>query len=257
MKHFLSCLSFAALVAATPSLAATVWSVGVDDNDWPVNGIGGGPDADFLQENGSINALPGSPISPSTAPQTSDNDYYFAGSYTLVPSGVESFYGAYTPVGTVASDETAWERAFAGGDNDLRIHFNLANTFQPGDLATISFDPLNLHTGGDVPDSRYGIELYFNGVLVRAEQVIRPGDLNKTYTSDPFTLGSVGAVTGPGADNIVSLRGISYSNAGGGAWMGIDYVKLDVTPIPEPGSALLASATALGAALSRRRSRKA
>jgi hypothetical protein len=257
MKSLFPCLSLALLVSSTQLHAATVWSVGADDNDWPVNGLDGGLGADFLQEDGSINALPGSPLSPSTAPRTSDNDYYFAGTYSLVPSGVQSFYGSYTPVGTVASDETAWERAFAGGDNDLRIHFNLADTFQPGDLATISFDPLNLHTGGDVPDSRYGIELYFNGVLVRTEQIIRPGDLNNTYTSNPFTLGSVGAVTGPGADNVVSLKGISYSNAGGGAWMGIDYVKLDVTPIPEPGSALLASAAAFGAALSRRRSRKA
>jgi hypothetical protein len=41
----------------------------------------------------------------------------------------------------------------------------------------------------------------------------------------------VNGAVGPGFDNIVSLKGISYSNDGGGAWMGIDYVKLDRVPL--------------------------
>jgi len=57
--------------------------------------------------------------------------------------------------------------------------------------------------------------------------IIRPAELDVDYTTAPFSLASVGAETGPGADNIVSLRGISFNNDGGGNWMGIDYVKLD------------------------------
>lgn len=247
-------LSFA-LLAATSLLsqAALVWSVGVDDsgsgNPWPIDGIGGGPATDFLQENGAINALPGAATS-GTTPSSSDNDYYFSGSYTTALAGNVSSYGAYSPIGTVATDETGWERAFAAADNDLRVHFNLSSSFGPNDLAVITFDASNLHEGQ--PDTRYGIEIWFNGVKVRDEEIIRPAQLDVDFATAPFTLASVGAVTGPGADNIVSLRGINYNGAGGGNWMGIDYVQLDITPVPEPGSALLVAGL-IGAGLLRRR----
>ncbi len=44
------------------------------------------------------------------------------------------------------------------------------------------------------------------------------------------------AQLGPGFDNIVSLRGISYDADGGGNWMGIDYIQLNAG-IPEVGLA--------------------
>src|SRR5439155_11540952 len=81
-----------------------------------------------------------------------------------------------------------------------------------------------------------GIEVYFNGVLVQTQIVIRPAQLSKAYTTPQFTLAAVNAEVGPGADNIVSLKGISYSDSGGGSWMGIDYVQLNgpSEPIPSP-----------------------
>lgn len=56
------------------------------------------------------------------------------------------------------------------------------------------------------------------------------------------------AVTGPGADNIVSLRGISYNGVpGGGNWMGVDYVQLDAQVVPEPSTAMMLLLGAIGA----------
>src|SRR5262245_58870768 len=57
--------------------AQLLWTVGLDDNGWPM-GDGGGANASFVQENASINDLPGSPESTED-PQGADNDYYFAG----------------------------------------------------------------------------------------------------------------------------------------------------------------------------------
>jgi hypothetical protein len=200
------------------------WMVGRDDNTHRRSGTGGGTNATFWQENGSINALPGRPNSPE-ADQQNDNDYYFAGVYTNTIDSVVTLYGAYAPVGTVLANENGAERAFAAADNDLRYHFNLPDTLQPTDILTVTFDPLDLHTGQT--DSRYGIEVYFNGVLVQEQIVIRPADLNVARTTPEFTLESVNARTGLGFDNIVSLKGINYNNDGGGNWMGIDYVQLN------------------------------
>jgi hypothetical protein len=211
------------------------WAVGKDDNGWPA-GNGGGPNATFVQENGVINPLPGSPTSPEVN-QQADNDYYFAGSYTTAISSVTASYGAYTPVGLVATNEEAAERAFAAADNDLRYHFNLPNTLAPGDLVSVSFDALNLDDPNAVnTDPRYGIEVYFNGVKVQPQIIIRAPQLGKTYTTPPFTLGSVNAAVGAGFDNIVSLRGTNYNTEGGGNWMGIDYVQLNLSTnaIPPP-----------------------
>ncbi len=198
---------------------------GKDDNDWPM-GDGGGPNTSFVQENGTINPLPGNPASPEVN-QQADNDYYFAGEYSTVISSVIAVYGDYAPVGTVSANEEAAERAFAGGDNDLRYHFNLPDTLLPTDLMSVTFDALNLDGSAGLTDPRYGIEVYFNGVLVQTQIVIRSDQLNKAYTTPQFTLASVNAEVGPGADNIVSLKGISYSADGGGSWMGIDYVQLN------------------------------
>ena len=114
----------------------------MDDNAWPV-GDGGGPNTSFVQENGGINPLPGTPSSPETNGQA-DNDYYFAGEYSILIPG----NGDYEPVGLVDVNEEAAERAFAAADNDLRYHFNLPITLQPTDLLAVTFDPLNLHTDG-------------------------------------------------------------------------------------------------------------
>ena len=203
------------------------WAVGLDDDGWP-EGDGGGPNATFVQEAG-VNELPGDPASPEVN-QEADDDYYFAGNYTDVIPG----NGDYEPVGLVSENEEAAERAFAGADNDLRYHFNLPNTLQGDDLLAITYDAQNLDTSGT--DPRYGIEVYMNGVLVEAENIIRPEQLNTPITTTQFTLASVNGVGGPGFDNIVTLRGINYGEDGGGNWMGIDYVQLNpvAKPIPDP-----------------------
>ena len=79
-----------------------LWACGKDDDGWPA-GDGGGPNASFVQENGTISPLPGSPNSPEVN-QQADNDYYFAGLYsTVIPAN-----GAYVPVGLVAANEDAY-----------------------------------------------------------------------------------------------------------------------------------------------------
>src|SRR2546429_3477836 len=126
------CLLFSTIFTTTTQ-AQLLWTVGLHDNGWPCNATtpcdGGGANATFVQENGSINPLPGVPDSPELNGQA-DNDYYFAGVYTTVIPSVTAIpeYGDYTPVGDVAVNEEAAERAFAAADNDLRYHFNLPSS---------------------------------------------------------------------------------------------------------------------------------
>ncbi len=197
-----------------------LWTVGLDDNDWPM-GIFGGEEASFVQENGATNALPGDPISISE-PQGADNDYYFEGEFDfIIPSN-----GDYEPVGIVDWDEEAAERAFAGNDLELRYHFNLPDDLEPSSLLSVTFDALNLQ--GDATDPRFGVEVYFNGIKVQDEILIRTPQLDVDYTTSQFTLESVQGEVGAGFDNIVSLRGTSYNSDGGGNWMGIDYIQLNL-----------------------------
>jgi hypothetical protein len=200
------------------------WSVGSDDDGWPV-GNGGGANTTFVEGDGSVNPLPGSPTSTETA-GGADNDYYFAGVYETVIAG----NGTYTPVGLVSANEEAAERGFAGGENELRYHFNFPNTVQPNDLVAVTFDALNLDTSA--ADPRYGVEVYVNGVLVQSEILIRAAQLDQPITTPSFTVASVNGQTGLGPDNIVTLRGISYSAQGGGSSLGLDFVRLK--PMPRP-----------------------
>jgi hypothetical protein len=213
--------------AAAPIASAQVlWTVGLDDNDWPM-GFAGGAEASFVQENGTTTPLPGSPFSTST-PGGADNDYYLAGDYSVVIAG----NGEYDPVGIVDVDEEAAERAFAGNDLDLRYHFNLPENLSPDSLLSVTFDVLSLDTSA--ADPRFGVEVYVNGVLVQPQIVIRPPQFDTDYTTPQFTVGSVNAIVGPGYDNIVSLRGTSYNSDGGGNWMGIDYVQLNLETVLIP-----------------------
>ena len=133
-------------------------------------------------------------------------------------------------MGIVLVNEESAERAFAAADNDLRYHFNLPTNLRPDDMLTVTFDANNLHEDGQA-DPRYGVEVYFNGMLVQPQIVIRPADLGTDFKTPGFTLASVDARVGPGFDNIVSLKGINYNNDGGGNWMGIDYIQLNPVPI--------------------------
>jgi hypothetical protein len=197
---------------------STVWQAGRPGRGWPVDGVGGGPDVDFVQETGT-NPPPGNPNSPSVN-QQADDDYYFAGTYPA-------------PIGTVP-DERAFERAFAGTDNDLRIHFNLPSTLNPGDRFRFSLEANNLDQGNAPTGARYGVEVLFNNTVIFPAFDIRPPDLNSIFTSPEFTAASVGAIGGPGADNVIYLRGLNHNAEGGGNWMGLDYHHLETIPIPEP-----------------------
>jgi hypothetical protein len=233
-KLFDASVDFAMGVQPTGGTNSTtlpfLWTVGLKDNAQPCTAAipcdGGGANATFVQENGTINLLPGVPDSPE-ADQQADNDYYFGGIYTTVVPGVTNFYGDYTPVNIVAANEEAAERAFAGADNDLRYHFNLPSSLKASDQFTVSFDASSLDNRAVNADPRYGVIVYFNGVLVQPEIVIRPAQIFTDYTTPQFSLTNVNAQLGPGSDNIVSLRGVNYSADGGGNWMGIDYVQLN------------------------------
>src|SRR5439155_25991694 len=192
-------------VKTNPPTLPLSWTVGIDDNDWPLTGTGGGPNAVFVQETGGISALPGSPSNVPTDPPTAsaDNDYYLAGVYTTVITGVTNFYGDYTPVDVVAANEEAAERAFAGGDLDLRYHFNLPSSLKTSDMLTVTFDANNLDERVGNTDPRHGVIVYFNGLLVQPEIVIRPAQLDVDYTTPQFSLASVNAQAGHGFDNIV------------------------------------------------------
>ena len=204
------------------SQVATGWELGAPGRVWPIDGVGGGPDVDFVQEAGQ-NDPPGDPNSPS-AHQQADDDYYFSGEYP-------------PPIGVVALDEIAMERAFATLDNDLRIHFNLPADLNPNALVRFSFEANNLDQRAKIPDPRYGVEVTFNGHVILAEIVIRPADLNTVITTEPVTLSSVEAQLGPGGDNVIWLHGGLMADEGGGNWMGMDYHALEVndevaSPVP-------------------------
>ena len=208
-----------AVVTATSNAQDLVWTVGLPGDGWPQGlGTGGGPETVFVQEAGS-NELPGDPENP-VANQQSDDDYYFAGIYNTILDG-----GTYDPVGVVDENEMGAERAFAGTDNTLRYHFNLADDFEPTLPLLIQWDVNNLHEDGN-PDPRYGAEIYFNGNIVAEETLIRPADFGVINETPPFTLGDVNGEIGEGFDNYVELRGVNYNGEGGGNWMGIDHVSL-------------------------------
>jgi FG-GAP repeat len=205
-------------ISESPKNPSLVWTVGKEDNSWPV-GNGGGPNTTFVQENGRSNPLPGNPANREVALQ-GDDDYYFAGTYTTVIAG----NGSYVPVGVVAANEESAERGFSIADNNLRYHFNLPSTLIQSDSVSIIFNTKDLDLGK--PDSRYGVEIYFNGVKVQGEILIRPDQLDLDVITEPFSLATVNAQTGPGFDNIVWLKGIKHNTQGGGNYLTLDYVKL-------------------------------
>src|SRR5690348_2752819 len=165
-----STLFFVAGIALTGN-AQLIWQVGADDESWTGIGTGGGPNAIFVQENGSINDLPGDPNSPSVDRQA-DNDYYFAGVYTNTIPSVVTAYFDYVPIGEVAANEPTAERAFAGSDNDWRVHFNLPSTLQTNDMLSVTWDILNLDQEASIPNPFYGAQVFFNGVMVQPEIIV-------------------------------------------------------------------------------------
>jgi hypothetical protein len=219
-RFFHTLLAFS-LLTGTSFAASSIWKLGDPGRAWRADDGG----VQFVQE-AAVNDAPGDPMSPVTD-QLADDDYYFAGNY----GGT---------IGTVAMDEAAVERAFAGADNNLRFHFNLdAGSYDNDTLAVFSVNPFNIHDVGAT--SRYGVQISFNGNEILPETIVGIADLNNVITTAPFTLGSVGAIFGDGGDNVLQVSGVNFDADGGGNWMGMDYHELQTADatIPEPSSASL------------------
>ena len=216
MKRFLiAAAAIAVLGSASVAQAqwSTVFEAGVPGGPWRDNGSG----VEFVQEAG-VNDPPGNPDSP-VENQQADDDFYFAGTYP-------------DPIGTV-DDEVAFERAFAGTDNNLRIHFNLPADL-PGDQRfRFTFEPNNLDQRDVNADPRYGVEVLFNDTVILPETTIEPADLGIPVVTAEFSAADVGAMAGA-SDNVITLRGINMNADGGGNWMGIQHHHLETAAVPEP-----------------------
>ncbi len=215
-------LGIAMLGMFTGSAAAQwedVFNLGAVGRDWLADDGG----VQFVQEAGE-NERPGDPMSPAVK-QMADDDYYTAGTYP-------------DPIGTVP-EENVIERAFAGTDNRITIHFNLPENLDPSDVFRYSFNANNLHNGQ--ADSRYGVIVDANGTVVIPEVIYAENpasglSVNTVTQSMEFTAADVGFVGGAGGDNQITLTGVNYSAEGGGNWMGMNYHHLEVMPVPEPGA---------------------
>lgn len=243
---YIALFGFTCIISAEATWM-TQWQLGDIGRGWPTNGIGGGPDVDFVQE-ANVNSLPGDPNSPS-ANRMADDDYYFAGIYPD-PS-----------IGIVAQDEIAMERAFGGADNSLRVHFNLPIDPMISNDTPFRFNTeiWNLHTatsGTPRINPRYGLQVLFNGVEIFPETFMTPTEVGTVITTSTFTLGDVGALYGPNNDNILELRGTNTLNNGDGSgsnWMGMDYHALELNVIPEPSTFGLVLCGVIVALIGRRR----
>lgn len=241
MKKILT-LAFVGMAVAQAS-ATTIFTAGINDNlqlYTPTNPGpgGGGANAIFVQEAGPTNDLPGSPLDTGGegAARVIDDDYYFAGDYSSVVDG-----GSYTPVGLVVSNEANMERAWTGGDLNLRYHFNFPTSTGAADPLQISFGVTN---GFDLGEDATGandiwtIDAKVNGNSIFTQDVAI-GDINGDWTSPGFTLADIGNPgVGAGPDNYVELTGTL--KAGDSRWLSLDYVQLDNNvAVPEPSIGLL------------------
>ena len=175
-----------------------LWQVGDENNS----------QADFAQENGSINPPPGSATAK-------DDDYYFAGLYPA-------------PIGLVAENEPAntnFERANLIIDTTNRIHFNLDETIVPTTAMRLTIDVCcsshgdNLGPSGPIP-----FEVFFNDNFLASETTNGTDGAEEIYTLD-FLAGDVGTVPGAGNDNVVTIERVADQ---GGNWMQFDYIRLEV-----------------------------
>jgi hypothetical protein len=72
------------------------------------------------------------------------------------------------------------------------------------------------------------IEIYFNGYAGSDPGRGPRGPVEQTNHDGAIYFGQRECAVWSGFDNIVTLKGYNYSTEGGGSWMGIDYVKLDL-----------------------------
>lgn len=241
-----------------PASGAILWSIGADDgtqdgegdaalND-PASLNGVAFNVSGVRETGEQD-LPGNPANTGGASGDAnrdiDDDFYFAGVYTTVVDG-----GSYTPVGNVPVSESYYDRAFTGGDPNMRWHFNVPNSVASTDTLTFSIDFYNLSETNPADTSSFDMTFWVDGTQVGGMQPHSDADINAVQSWD-FTLADLGgpAQQGEGFDHYVEVRSTITGSA---RWASLDYVQLEATPIPEPSSSLLIFGTA-GLAFIRRR----
>ncbi|MEZ5324060.1 MAG: hypothetical protein R3F19_03235 [Verrucomicrobiales bacterium] len=176
-----------------------LWQIGNDD----------GSQAEFAQENGNQNDLPGDPA-------TLDDDYYFAGTYED------------ELIGTVDQDEewATFERALTSGDLFSRIHFNL--TDEEAALANefrLTVDLILLGSGGE--ESTHDLQVSFNDTVI-GEQL---GVISPLLWQPIFSAESAGAVPG---ENLITIE---RTGGSGGSWIQFDYVALEINAMGAGGPA--------------------
>jgi hypothetical protein len=224
----------------TSAPGAVIWSIGADDNTQDGEGdlalndpatLNGVPfNVSGVQENGE-QPLPGNPANVGGANgdpgRDIDDDYYFAGVYSIVTDG-----GAYTPVGEVPVSESYYDRAFTGGDPNMRWHFNIPETVVETDVFTFTIDFYSLNEANPTDNSSFDMTFWVNGTQVGEMQSHNDFDLDAVQTWD-FTVEDLGGVdqVGPGFDHYVEVRS---STTGSARWANLDYVQLEVNSEPPP-----------------------
>lgn len=245
-----------------PANAAVLWNIGVDDNTQDGNGDPASGLNDVASFNGiafnvsgaretGLQDLPGNPANTggidSDAARDIDDDYYFAGVYNTVVDG-----GVYTPVGVVAQNESYYDRAFTGGDPNMRWHFNVPASVNATDVLTFTIDFYNLSEANTADTSSFDMTFWVDGTQIGGMQSHSDADIAAAQSWN-FSLADLGgaAEQGAGFDHYVEVRS---TVSGSARWASLDYVQLEVTPIPEPSSSLyLLSLAGLGFCYRRRK----
>ncbi len=228
----LTSLVFMSLLTSAPG--AVIWSIGADDSTQDGEGdaalndpatLNGVPfNVSGVRESGE-QSLPGNPANAGGASgddnRDIDDDYYFAGVYSTVVDG-----GAYTPVGNVPVSESYYDRAFTGGDRNMRWHFNIPETVVETDVFTFTIDFYSLNEATPADTSSFDMTFWVNGAQVGEMQPHNDFDLDAVQSWD-FTIEDLGGVdqVGPGFDHYVEVRS---STTGSARWANLDYVQLEV-----------------------------
>ena len=163
-----------------------LWNVGLDN----------GTNSDFGAEDGVNAAGPGSAAAK-------DNDYYFAGTYSI---------------GNVTSAEpfANFERAVTRGDGTKRIHFNLTQGQLDDNYQLIVDTIASTFTSSNTTGNATPLEIFFNGTRIHHEVLTA----DKTITTLTFNGLSVGAVAG---ENVITIQ----RPTNGSDWTQFDYVRLN------------------------------
>ncbi len=256
MKKHIPLFLLTSLIA--PASGAILWGIGADDSTQDGEGdaalndpatLNGVPfNVSGVRESGE-QFLPGNPANAGGASgddnRDIDDDYYFAGVYSTVVDG-----GAYTPVGNVPVSESYYDRAFTGGDRNMRWHFNVPDNVAATDILTFTIDFYNLNEATPADISSFDMTFWVDGTQVGQMQPHTDSDINAAQSWD-FSLADLGGPSqqGPGFDHYVEVRSTPTGSA---RWASLDYVQLEATSIPEPSSSLFLFGIA-GLAFVRRR----